>query len=476
MNDNPLQCITMSTRLKIPKELEPAVDKIARLIKKAGGKALIVGGAVRDMLLGKAAKDIDIEIFGVEADHLKEVLSQDFKLDLVGLSFGVIKLHHLDIDISLPRRESKHGLGHKGFEIMSDPFMTVEEAATRRDFTINAIYYDPLTQEIIDPYCGCSDLEKLTLRHVSPKFTEDPLRVLRGMQFIARFNLSPAQETIEICKTVEPEGLPPERLFAEWKKLLTKGIAISKGLKFLQATGWLQYYPELEALVGCEQDPKWHPEGDVWNHTLACLDAYSQNRTNDDNEELIVGLAVLCHDLGKPSTTKFENGHIRSRGHDEAGVEPTKKFLMRLTNEERILNEVPPLVACHMQPFALWSAHAGDAAVRRLSLKVKRLDRLVRVMRADDEGRPPFPPRAMNDEIKWLLETSERLQIAANAPRPILQGRDLISLGYKPSRQFGAILAKAFEAQLDGLFNTHEGAIDYFRKQLENTISTNGDQ
>lgn len=457
----------MLKALKVSEELKAAVIKVATLVKDAGGKALIVGGAVRDMLSGKDAKDIDLEIFGIEAEKLKDILSKHFGLDLVGLSFGVIKLRHLEIDISLPRRESKRGLGHKGFEIMSDPFMSIKEAASRRDFTINAIYCDPLSLEIIDPYNGRIDLENSILRHVSPKFIEDPLRVLRGMQFVARFNLTPAPETIEICSTIEPEGLPPERLFAEWAKLLIKGSSISSGLKFLQGVGWLKYYPELNALVGCEQDPKWHPEGDVWNHTLACLDAFAKNRTTDDNEELIVGLAVLCHDLGKPATTKFENGHIRSRGHDEAGIAPTIAFLSRLTNEERILQEVPPLVACHMQPFALWSAHAGDAAVRRLSVKVKRLDRLIRVMRADDEGRPPFPPRAMNDEIAWLLETSERLQIAANAPRPILQGRDLIAMGYKPSPQFGKWLTKAFEAQLDGAFNTHEGAIAYFKEKLE---------
>lgn len=464
----------MLNALKIPTELKAAVIKVASIVKDAGGKALIVGGAVRDMLSGIEAKDVDFEIFGLEADKLKEILSKEFSLDLVGLSFGVIKLHHLDIDISLPRRESKRGLGHKGFEIMSDPFMSVSDAASRRDFTINALYCDPLTLEIIDPYNGKDDLANSILRHVSPKFIEDPLRVLRGMQFVARFNLTPAPETIEICSAIEPEGLPPERLFAEWAKLLTKGKAISKGLNLLKATGWLKYYPELEALVGCKQDPKWHPEGDVWNHTLACLDAFAQNRTNDEAEELIVGLAVLCHDLGKPSTTKFENGHLRSKGHDEAGVAPTISFLKRLTNEERILQEVPPLVACHMQPFALWSAHAGDAAVRRLSLKVKRLDRLIRVMQADDEGRPPFPPRAMNDEIAWLLETAERLQIAANAPKPLLLGRDLIAMGYKPSKQFGKWIATTFEAQLDGTFNTHEGAIAYFKETIEPTIDKEG--
>ena len=205
------------------------------------------------------------------------------------------------------------------------------------------------------------------MRHVSDKFVEDPLRVLRGMQFVARFDLQPAPETIALCQTVGIEDLPPERLFEEWAKLLTKGCQIGKGLAFLRATGWVRHFPELQRLIGCQQDPAWHPEGDVWNHTCLCLDAFARRRIGDPDEDLIVGLAVLCHDFGKPATTRFQNGHIRSLGHDEEGVKPTLSFLRRLTNEERILREVPPLVQCHMQPFALWKSKAGDAAIRDFS-------------------------------------------------------------------------------------------------------------
>ena len=231
------------------------VREIARIAKSLGGRALLVGGCVRDAMLGAETEDFDLEVYGVAPDRLKDALSGPFRLDLVGASFGVIKLHGHDIDVAIPRRETKLGLGHKAFGVEYDPALTVKEAAARRDFTINAIYRDPLTDEVIDPWGGCADLASRTLRHVSDHFREDPLRVLRGMQFVARFDLTPAPETVAVCRTMTPEGLPRERLFEEWAKLLTKGERISAGLEFLRAVGWTRYYPELNALIGCRQDP-----------------------------------------------------------------------------------------------------------------------------------------------------------------------------------------------------------------------------
>ena len=450
-----------------PKLLD-AVMEIAKLVKQAGGRALMVGGSVRDLLLGvKEVKDIDLEVYGIQPGDLQRVIGARYPFDPCGISFGVLKIQHLDIDVSLPRRESKRGEGHRAFLIDSDPFLGVKEAAGRRDFTINAMYYDPLAEEFEDPYNGVDDLKQRVLRHVSPKFVEDPLRVLRGMQFIARFDLTPAPETIAICRTMEIEGLAPERLFEEWSKLLTKGVAIGKGLDFLRETGWVRYFPELERLIGCEQDPAWHPEGDVWEHTKLCLDAFARRRVGDKTEDLTVGLAVVCHDFGKPATTSFDprTGHIRSLGHDEKGVEPTLSFLRRLTNEERLFKEVPPLVQCHMQPFAMWKSRSGDAAVRRLALKVVRIDRLLRVARADSEGRPNelIATTTDGEELVWLAEQAERLRIADEAPKPILMGRHLMALGYKPSPQFKVLLDKAFEAQLEGAFSDIDGALVWFK-------------
>ena len=489
--------------------MPPEVKVVAELVKRAGGRALLVGGCVRDELLGLEPKDFDIECFGISGQDLQHALEAEFELDLVGISFGVIKLKHLEIDVAMPRRETKLGLGHRAFGMEYDPTLTIEEASARRDFTVNAIYRDPLTEEILDPWNGRADLEKRILRHVSSHFAEDPLRVLRGMQFVARFDLTPAQETIEICRGMTPEGLAPERLFGEWEKLLTQGVKISKGLNFLRDVGWVKYYPELEKLIGCKQDPEWHPEGDVWNHTLCCLDAFAamrqeqclssgvfessslgnsdhsktQKLKNSNNEDLIVGLAVLCHDFGKPACTSYDSvkKRIRSLGHDEEGVEPTLAFLRRLTNEERLLKEVPPLVRLHMRPFAMWRDKSSDGAIRRLAAKVVRIDRLIRVAAADAMGigadrvgivssGSGDPDQTLRDPILehclWLAEQAERLRVADSAPKPIVQGRDLIALGMKPGVEFGRILKVAYEAQLDGKFNDLKGGIEYVNEEV----------
>ena len=446
-------------------ELPAAALAVAETVRSSGGRALLVGGCVRDALLGRKPGDFDFECFGVSGEKLIAILGEKFELDLVGASFGVIKLKHHDIDISLPRRETKLGLGHRAFSVDSDPSLSLEEASARRDFTVNAIYFDPLTGELLDPWNGCTDLERATLRHVSIHFCEDPLRVLRGMQFAARFRLRPAQETVEICRTMDCEDLPRERLFGEWAKMLAKGELISAGLKFLRSTNWLRYYPELKRLVGCRQDPQWHPEGDVWNHTLQCLDAFAQRRADEgEAENIIVGFAVLCHDFGKPATTRYDRvrKHIRSLGHDEAGVAPTLSFLRRLTCEERILKEVPPLVRTHMRPFALWRNGCSDGAIRRLAAEIGRIDRLVRVAAADEgagEGELP-------ESCRWLLERAERLKIADSVPSPLVMGRDLIARGMKPGPEFGKILKKMYEAQLDGAFSNRDDALEYLMKTL----------
>ncbi len=449
-------------RMNILKNIAPkqraAIHKVALSLKDVGGRALLVGGSVRDGLLGIKAKDVDIEVYGLEADIVETTLKEHFRLDTVGRTFGVFILKGLNIDIALPRRESRTGPKHTDFIVKGDPDMSPEDAAMRRDFRINAICFDPLTKELIDPYDGVTDLKNRHLRHISDAFVEDPLRVLRGMQFVARFELEAAPETIALCRTLTPKHLPAERLWEEWKKLILKGRLPSKGLHFLQTCGWLQYFPEVEALVGCKQDPHWHPEGDVWVHTCHCLDVYARNRIGDIWEDLIVGLAVLCHDFGKPQNSFIdENGRIRSPKHDIDGVPAARAFLKRLTRQKKIFEEVLPLVEQHMRPLALYRNGAGDSAIRRLAKRVHRLDRLTRVAYADKCGRPPI---IVNDfpEGEWLLKKANELAIKDSAPRPIMLGRHLIALGVSPSPHFGKYLDKAYEAQLNGAFtNTEEG-------------------
>ncbi len=445
----------------LPPELEAAASRVANIARAAGGRAVLVGGCVRDALLGRHPKDADVEVFGVSPEELERRLGACFELNRVGKAFGVLKLRGLALDVSVPRRESKAGLGHKGFLIHGDPSLSFKEAAARRDFTLNAISWDPLTRELIDPYCGRDDLAAGILRHTSERFSEDPLRVLRAMQFAGRFAFQVAPETVALCRTIEPEGLPAERLFEEWQKLVVKGLKPSVGLEFLRACGWLRYYPELEALVGCPQDPEWHPEGDVWTHTLHCMDAFAETRLGDEWEDLVVGLAVLCHDLGKPATTFTDtDGHIRSPGHEGAGEAPTLAFLSRLTQHKDLIEAVVPLVMNHMRPSELYRAKAGDSAIRRLALRVGRIDRLVRVDDADYRGRPPMA-RGPAPQGAWLLDRAAALAVKAEPPRPLVLGRHLIERGLLPGPSFKPLLAECYEAQLSGAFTDLEGGLAF---------------
>lgn len=444
-------------------KLFASLTNVCKIIADAGGQAWLVGGSVRDCVCGTGSQDLDLEVFGLEAGNLQDVLTQHFPLNLVGQSFGIIKLRDVPIDVGLPRRESKQGLGHRGFEINSDPLMSLPEAAARRDFTINAIYADPLTGLVEDPFNGLEDLGKGILRHTSPAFGEDPLRVLRGMQFVARFHLQAAPETIALCRKIGMEGLAPERIHCEWVKLITLGEKPSLGLDFLKETGWLVFFPELDALRGCSQDPVWHPEGDVWVHTLHSLDVFAAEKTGDPWEDLVVGLAVLCHDLGKPETTKIGvDGRIRSLGHEQSGVPEAEKFLGRMTNHHKLIKEVTPLVQEHMRPSTLFQSDISDAGIRRLAVRVGRIDRLIRVARADALGRPPLvsPDYPAGD---WLRERAEALGVGSSMPEPLIMGRHLVQLGQEPGPQFTKWLARCYEAQLAGRVTTIEEGLDFIR-------------
>jgi tRNA nucleotidyltransferase (CCA-adding enzyme) len=479
--------------------LDPTLHALARRIdqrvRAAGGRAYLVGGSVRDALLGLPVVDLDLEVFGIEPRRLRPLLEQEWRVDEVGESFAVLKLRHHAIDVSLPRRERKTGAGHRDFEVAADPSMSLASAARRRDFTINAMSIDLATGELEDPFGGRADLERRLLRHTSERFTEDPLRVLRGMQLVARFDLATAPETIALCRSIPFEGLAPERVFDEWRKLLLKGNQISLGLRFLRDTEWVRHFPELADLINCPQDPQWHPEGDVWTHTLHVMDAFASAPRNDPWEDLVVGFACLCHDFGKPRTTTHEGGRIRSLGHESAGEVPTRSFLERMTRQSALIEEVVPLVRHHLKPRQLFDAQASDAAVRRLADKVGRIDRLARVASADAGGRPPLPPDdeaatwilgridrlarvaradaggrpplpADDEAAAWLLERARALELENRRPARLVLGRHLIERGLPPGPGFGPILDRCFEAQLDGVFTDLEGGLAYLDRLL----------
>ena len=407
------------------------------------------------------AINIDIEVYGLEMKQLEIILKKKFLLNYVGKNFGVLKIRNLAIDISIPRTEKKVGLGYKGFAIQTDPNFQPKEACARRDFTINAILYDPLEDIFIDPFDGKKDLKNKILKHTTEKFSEDPLRVLRAMQFIARFSFQIAQESLALCRQIPIENLSRERIFEEWKKLLLKGKKISLGLDFLKQADWLRYFPELEALSGCEQYEKWHPEGDVFIHTGLCLDAFAEERhlCSEEKENIIVGLGVLCHDFGKPATSQRQaDGRITAHKHDIMGVEPTLSFLDRLTNQKEILKGVELLVRYHMIPDQFFKQQVSDAAILRFSKKVGNIDRLLRVCKADKNGKgmpynPVFPAG------KWLSEKAAALKVAKAPLAPLLQGRHLIKEGLAPNKKFGSLLEVAYQAQINGEINSVSDAI-----------------
>lgn len=449
----------------LPLQVSEAILKIAEKVDIQHGRLLVVGGAVRDALFNIQAHEADLEVYGILPDALERLIGEHYAFDSVGKAFGVLKLKGIPLDMSLPRRESKQGMGHQGFKIYGDPFLSFEEAFKRRDFTMNAIGYDPLKAEWIDPYEGIKDLEKRVLKPVSEAFKEDPLRVLRGMQMIARFGLSVDSKTLMFAKEMTLEGLSSERIFEEWKKFLIKGIFLSQGLAFLKDSGWVNYFPELAALIGCLQDPVWHPEGDVWLHTGYALDSFAKTRIGDAWEDLVVGFAVLCHDMGKPLTTQVcVEGRIRSLGHDVAGEKPTRSFLGTMTAHQALIEQVIALVLCHMRPTELFKAKASDAAIRRLSTKVDRLDRLIRVVQADKGGRPPLSSDC--PEGDWLLKRALDLKVLDAKPKPLLLGRDLINLGLTPSPKFSQLLSQAYEAQIEGIFHTHESGLTWIKNCL----------
>jgi tRNA nucleotidyltransferase (CCA-adding enzyme) len=439
--------------------------QIEQLVRRAGGRTWLVGGCIRDLVLGRQPRDLDLEISGLPPGQLHALLTEHFSVQFVGKAFGVFKLQGLPVDISIPSRMLTDNESAQGLLRQSDPDMDIDEALARRDFTMNAMAWDPDTLELRDPFNGRADLDAHVLRHASDRFREDPLRVLRGLQLAARFGLTAAPETVALCKTLTQDGQPGERLWEEWKRLLLQGITPSLGLQFLSDCGWLRFYPELAALQGCEQDPIWHPEGDVWSHTLHCLDWFAMERTGNQDDDLIVGLGILCHDFGKPATTTTDFGRITSRGHEQEGEAPTRRFLERLTNQDDLINEVIPLVLCHLRPRALHEANASDSAVRRLARQVKRIDRLVRVARADHAGRPPKP----FDEFPagtWLLERARRLEVEDQAPTPLVMGRHLLELGIPPGPDMGRLLDACYEAQLDGEFTAADQGIAYARQRL----------
>lgn len=447
---------TITTKINIPKILE----NILKNLQELGATPILVGGFVRDYFLNKEIKDFDIEIFNFDSLELLEISLKKFgNVKLVGKSFGVLtlKVEGYDFDFALPRIEKKVGNSHTDFEVITNSNLSFEEAAIRRDFTINAIGYDYFKDEFIDPFNGIDDLKNRIIRHINDKtFIEDSLRVYRAIQFAARFEFDIDEKTKDLCKKIvlsdELSYLPKERIYEEFKKLFLKSSKPSVGFELLRELGVLKYFPELQALINCEQEPEYHPEGDVWIHTLMCLDELAKilekEKIGDEYKKLYLFYAVLCHDFGKPFCTKEINGKITSYKHESLGIEPTISFLEKLTNEKKFIEIVCSLVKNHLIPFQLYLSHSSEKAVKRLSLKVN-IEDLCLVCLADCLGRDIEDKCKCYDAINWLNEKAKELEIHNEPIKQLVLGRDLIALGYKPSKEFKEILEFAFDLQID---------------------------
>ena len=450
-------------------------QRIIDLLEQGGATDVyFVGGSVRDHFLNQPhIKDIDIEVYGLNYDKIVQILSPHFRVNIVGQSFGTLKIDQ-QIDVSIPRRESKMGIGHKGFLVTSDPDMTFAEAARRRDFTINAIGMKR-DGTIADPYHGVEDIERKVLRATSDAFGEDPLRVLRGMQFAARLGFDLDPDTAVMCRTLRGEfpTLSPERVWGEWEKWAAKSLFPSKGLRVLEATGWLECFPELFALRGTKQHPLWHREGDAFEHVAAVVDQMTliiSEKQLAEPDRVTLMFAALLHDIGKPVTLfEREPGVWVSPGHSEAGVPIAQAFLEKMKAPGWLLELVLPLIREHQGHIRLPLGEIpADTMVRRLAhrLAPANMRLWADVVAADMRGCDN--DLTAHSSQPWL-DAAKRLNIYDHPPQPMLQGRDLIALGFEPGREMGEILKTAFEAQLDGEFLTQEEAGTWLRKYVDKT-------
>ncbi len=463
----------------LPAGLRSLLDALAG----AGGRPYLVGGVVRDLLLGLPVHDFDVEVYALDGEALRAVLGGVGRLDEVGQTFTVFKVSSLEeipgsVDVALPRRDSKVGPGHRGIAVTGDPALGVAEAARRRDFTINAMLLDPFTGALLDPWNGRRDLTARVLRAVdSATFADDPLRALRAVQMAARFGLTVDPATARLCAAMPLRELPAERVFGEIEKLLLKAARPSRGLHLLGEWGMLPVVaPELLPLRDTPQDPEWHPEGDCWVHTLQVVDQAARLIPDLDRPRaLAVMLGALCHDLGKPQTThRDEDGRVRSPGHEDAGVQPTLALLDRW-NVRTLLGydvrrQVLGLVAHHLKPGQLYKEREriSDGAIRRLARKCEP-ELLYRVARADCLGREPgvFEPLAM----EWFRAKVLALDVAERPPEPLLRGRDVLALGLAPGPEVGRLVRAVYERQLDGAVRTREEAVAEARRLWEDRAS-----
>lgn len=465
------------------------IKKIALEVSFIGGSVLYVGGYVRDKFLGKKSKDIDVEVYNITLIQLKELLSRYGVVDEVGASFGVLKIQGLDVDFAVPRREyvgsvidefeliilpkqysddvmseiekiypgykikikENYSYTHTDFIAIPDPFISMEKASRRRDFTINAIMEDVLTGEVFDFHGGLKDLQDKVLRHIDDiRFTEDPVRVLRACQLAPRCEFTIALKTIKLCRTMDLSSLPKERIFDELKKALLKTKKPSVAFEAMREMGVLEkLFPELLVLTKCEQRPDYHPEGNVWVHTMMVIDELAKLRDKSKNP-LGLMLSGVCHDLGKPNATKEdEDGMLKAKGHELEGVPIAGDFMSKLTTDKALRHFVANMVQNHMRPNTI-ALHGNKRTIRKLIVDTD-VQEILLLAEADHKGRGISEEEKDYSAIRaWFDQRIEEVSTSPGKIDPIVTGKDLIAKGIKPGIEMGKMLKEAFELQLDG--------------------------
>ena len=423
-------------------------EKIAEYVKEAGGRTFYVGGFVRDRIMGIDSGDVDIEVHGIEPDTLFEILGKVGDPLSFGKSFGVYSLRGENIDIAMPRTEHAVGSGHRDFEINVDPHIGTYGAARRRDFTVNSIMEDVLTGEIIDHFGGLEDIEKGIIRHIyAESFVEDPLRVLRGAQFAARFGFVIAEDTIELCRGIYLVTLSKERVEEELKKALLKAEKPSVFFESLRAMDQLDtWFPELKQLIGLEQDPVFHPEGDVWIHTMEVVDRAAKFR-EEVSDPYGFMLLALTHDLGKIVTTEEIKGRIHAYEHEKEGMPLVEGFMKRITSEKAVIEYVSNMVPLHMRPnVAAYSKPSLKSTNRMFDAAIAPKD-LIYFAESD---KPVFSGSdAFTGDSAFLFERLRAYEETMS--KPYVMGRDLLEAGLEPGEDFGEILEHAHKLRLAGI-------------------------
>jgi len=435
------------------------IGAIIRTINTSNGHCFIVGGFVRDQVMGRINKDVDVEVFGMSVNQVAEVCSRFGTTDMVGQRFGVVSVHGCEAQFSVPRRDNRMGVGHQAFSMEFDPDMTIREAAERRDFTMNSMSIDTMTGEIVDPFGGRDDIEAGVIRHTSEHFSEDAVRVMRAVQFASRFGFRISTVTAEVCRAMTSEcaSIHPNPMWAEWAKF-AQGGQPGAGMQVMFDTGWAWCWPEVGGMIGVAQDAAWHPEGGVWEHTRQVVDAAARICDRDGisgDERIVVVMAAFCHDMGKATTSAIDaGGRIISHGHDAASAIMAQSFMQSIGAPQQITAQVVAIVGEHM--FHIFNGNRSQRPVGRFIMRISasgtNVAQWARVVEADHSGRGSMPA-GMPAEASEVVAMAAQIGAVQSPPQPIVMGRHMIAIGFQPGPAMGAIIRSAFEAQMAGEFN-----------------------